>query len=358
LNSQYKVSTDQAKQRLDKFLSEQFERPRNQVQLDIAAGLVRIDGAVATQAGVRLRAEQVVEYVPPEPITTTLLPEAIPLDIVFEDEHLLVLNKPAGLVVHPAPGHSGGTVANALLAHCGPSLAGVGGEGRWGIVHRLDALTSGLMLAAKTQPAYERLVAMLAQRAVHRLYLGLAQGHFMETRGVIELPMGRRRSQRTLMGVIDPRRAARWGVTGKPARTDWELILQGDGVGLLGLSLHSGRTHQIRVHLQAIGRPIYGDPEYGRTIARTLHTLPQALRKPLSAVWPKRQLLHAGRLTLQHPLEEARTLNFTCPMPADFRRVVELFWPAELLDEHLEKWMTQPLATEDAETEPPAQGGS
>src|SRR5262245_11734693 len=243
--------------RLDKFLAHCFEgRARNQIQQDIEKGLVRVEGQVVTQASLKLKPGQRIEYDLPEAKGEKLKPENIPLTVVFEDENLIVIDKPAGLVVHPAPGHASGTLANALLAHCGPALEGVGGEGRWGIVHRLDALTSGLMIAAKKQGAYEKLVAMLAARHVRRSDLGLAPGYFHENSGTVELAIARRRSDRTLMGALDPRRAARHGITGKTARTDWELLIQGEGAAFLGLKLHTGRTHQIRVHMQAIGRPI------------------------------------------------------------------------------------------------------
>ena len=311
--------TDSEGTRIDRWLAERVDgRARNQIQNDLEAGLIRVAGKVQP-ARYRVRLGELIEYDLPEVIVSTLQPESIPLNIVFEDEFMIVIDKPAGLVVHPAPGHASGTVANALLAHCGPSLEGVGGEDRWGLVHRLDSLTSGLMMAAKTQPAYEALVEALSERRVSRQYLGVVIGSFKEDEGTVDRPIGRRPNDRKRMGV------AREG-EGREARTDWRLLCQSDGLALLGLALHSGRTHQIRVHLQSVGHPILGDNEYGWTRSRTLQMMEQHLRNRVMAVWPERQLLHAAKLSFEHPILPDTPLTFQSPLPEDMRRVVEMVW--------------------------------
>lgn len=321
--------------RLDRWLADQCEgRARNQIQLDLQAQRVRVNGELHP-ARYRVRLGDEVAYDQPEvPEREGLKPEAIPLDILFEDEHLIVINKPAGLVVHPAPGHASGTLANALLAHCGPSLEGVGGEDRWGIVHRLDNLTSGLMMAAKTQQAHEVLVAALARHEVRRHYLGVVIGSFKTNTGTIDQPIGRRKSDRKKMGIRSD---------GREARTDWRLLCQDKGLSLLALRLQTGRTHQIRVHLQSIGRPILADPDYGWTRPRTMHALPQTVRTHLMAIWPDRQMLHAARLAFSHPVDKDRLLDLHCPLPEDFERLCEEIW-GEMGREKLASWHSEPLA--------------
>ncbi len=310
---------DSAGLRLDRWLSDRLpDRTRNQIQHDLEAGCITVNGA-AEPARYKVRDGDRIAYQVPAPETERLKPESIPLAIVHEDEHVIVIDKPAGMVVHPAPGHPGGTLANALLAHCGPSLAGVGGDGRWGIVHRLDAQTSGLMVAARTPLAYRRLTAALAERAVSRRYLGIVIGSMHQDGGSIDRPLGRRASDRKKIGV------AKEG-QGRPSQTDWRVLVQDHGLALLGLTLHTGRTHQIRVHLESIGRPILSDPDYGWTLPRTLAAIAPKLRPQLSAVWPGRQMLHAARLSFNHPATN-EPLLFTAMPPADMLAVLDLAWP-------------------------------
>jgi len=324
--------------RLDRWLAQCLDgRARNQIQHDIEAGRVRIEGEVRPSR-YRVRGGDRIEYELPSPAPTELKPEPIPLNIIFQDEHLLVIDKPAGMVVHPAPGHSGGTVANALLAHCGPSLEGVGEEGRWGIVHRLDRDTSGLMLAARSPQVHDALVAALAERRVRRNYLGLAVGNFKEGEGLIDRPIGRRPKDRKRMGIIED---------GRVACTHWRVLTQVDGLSLLGLTLQTGRTHQVRVHLQSIGRPALADPDYGWTKSRTLQILPQTARPKLAAVWPGRQMLHAVRLALDHPVMPRCRLNFQSHLPEDMLGVLRAFWEVEHLDQVIRLW-----GQEDATAEP------
>lgn len=321
---------DSAGLRLDRWLSDHLpDRARNQIQHDLEAGHISVNG-VAEPARYKVRLGDKIIYQIPAPDTERLKPESIPLAIIYEDEHVIVVDKPAGMVVHPAPGHHGGTLANALLAHCGPSLAGVGGEGRWGIVHRLDAHTSGLMVAARTQLAYRVLTAALAERTVNRRYLAIVIGSMHQDSGSIDKPLARKMTDRKKIGI------AREG-QGRASQTDWRVLVQDHGLSLLGLALHTGRTHQIRVHLESIGRPIVGDPDYGWTLARTLAAITPKLRPQLSAVWPGRQMLHATRLSFNHPSTN-EPLLFTASPPADMTAVLDLAWP-EIWKPAVVKWL-------------------
>lgn len=247
----------------------------------------------------------VVRFPEDEP-PRTLQPASIPLNVLFEDEHLAVIDKPAGLVVHPAPGHWDDTLVNALVAR-GTTLAG-GAEGRPGIVHRLDRDTSGLMVIAKTDLAHRRLGAAIAARRVHRGYAALAWGHLAKSPTVIEGPIARHPQDRKRMMVT---------ATGRPSRTDARVVARFDMAELLRLELHSGRTHQIRVHLEHIGHPIVGDPVYAgggsRRITGPLRRAAEALEGATS-----RQALHAAVLAFRHPTA-GTPLEFRSEWPPDLR---------------------------------------
>lgn len=332
----HRVEPGEVGRRLDVWLA---ARPgavsRHQAQLDIEAGRVRVNGRTQPSR-YKLRDGDLIEIEarPETPGLDDLRPSDIPLNIVYEDEHLLVIDKPAGVVVHPAPGHVEGTLANALLAHAGPPIADVGGPGRCGIVHRLDKLTSGLLVAAKTQEAHEALTSDLAERKIQRIYLGIALGNFTDAEGEIEKPIGRRSSDRKLMGVVGD---------GREAKTSYKVLLQTDGIALLLLRLHTGRTHQIRVHLQSIGRPILGDAEYGYTKLRSLQMLKQELRNKLGPIWPERQMLHAAGLKFKHPVTGEVVLRVSEP-PEDMRRVASVaFESGELERGHLARALAKSL---------------
>jgi 23S rRNA pseudouridine1911/1915/1917 synthase len=276
-------------QRLDKVLVALApEFSRNHLQSLVERGHVRIDGQTATVVARKLRAGQrlQLELVPTEE-SQAFRAQPMALDIVFEDDHLLVINKPAGLVVHPAPGHWSGTLLNGLLAHHAPSAS----LPRAGIVHRLDKDTSGLMVVGKTLSAVTALSRAIAAREVHRHYLALAHGSVAWVDKSVEAPIGRDPVSRVRMAVV---------VGGKPARTDVECLAARDGLSALHCRLHTGRTHQIRVHLASCGHALVADVLYGGRPALGL----------------ERQALHAARLAFAHP-DDGRALDFTAPLPAD-----------------------------------------
>jgi 23S rRNA pseudouridine1911/1915/1917 synthase len=293
--------------RLDKFLAAQLpEFSRTQIQRLIEQGHVSVASAEAT-ARYRVRAAEQIRLGVPPPRPARPIAEAIPLPIVYEDEALVVINKPPGMVVHPAPGHARGTLVNALLYHC-RTLSGIGGEERPGIVHRLDKDTSGLLLVAKHDRSHRHLAAQLKARQVRRRYLALVVGRMPAAHGTMDGPIGRHPQQRQKMAVV---------AHGRAACTHYEVVDVWGPVTRLRLRLDTGRTHQIRVHLAHAGRPVVGDPVYGPGTVR----LPQApqLERQLRAF--SRQALHAEELRFQHP-ETAAWMTFTAPLPADMQGLI------------------------------------
>ena len=293
-------------ERLDRFLADQLGLSRTQAARLVADKAVTVEGKWARASRLLTRGEQVTVEIPDHEPPRTLQPAHIPLTIVYEDEHLAVLDKPAGLVVHPAPGHWNDTLVNALIAR-GTTLAG-GAEGRPGIVHRLDRDTSGLMVVAKTDLAHRRLGAALAARRVHRTYAALAWGHLAHSPTVIEAPLARHPTDRKRMAVT---------VHGRPARTDAYVAARFEVVDLLRLELHTGRTHQIRVHLEHIGHPVVGDPVYAGGGSRRISGAARREAQVIERATP-RQALHAAALAFRHPVAGAQ-LEFRAEWPADLR---------------------------------------
>ncbi len=291
-------------ERLDRFLADQLGLSRTQAARLVADKAVSVDGKWARASRLLSRGEQVTVEIPDHEPPRTLQPAAIPLNVVFEDEHLAVLDKPAGLVVHPAPGHWDDTLVNALVAR-GTTLAG-GAEGRPGIVHRLDRDTSGLMIVAKTDLAHRRLGAAIAARRVHRTYAALAWGHLAESPTVIEAPLARHPTDRKRMAVT---------ARGRAARTDVYVAARFGVVDLLRLELHTGRTHQIRVHLEHIGHPVVGDPVYAGGGSRRISGAARREAQAIERATP-RQALHAAALAFRHPAT-GEPLEFRAEWPAD-----------------------------------------
>jgi len=307
---EYAARAEDAGERLDRFLARASGLSRARIQRLIDDGEVLVDGHPAKPSALVGAGQRVRLRIPPV-LPTALRPEAIPLDILFEDEALVVLNKPAGLVVHPGAGCATGTLVHALLFHC-PHLPGIGGVERPGIVHRLDRETSGVMVVAKTAAAHQALSRQFKERIVRKRYLALAHGRLEREVGRIEAPIGRRAADRKRMGV---RRDG-----GREARTAYRVLRRYADMTLVELSLETGRTHQIRVHLAHVGHPVVGDRVYGGRQER------RAERG--GAV--ERQMLHAWRLAFRHP-ESGAWLEFTAPPPADFLAAAGATSPEELL---------------------------
>jgi 23S rRNA pseudouridine1911/1915/1917 synthase len=291
-------------ERLDRFLADQLALSRTQAARIVAAGAVRVNGKVARASRIPEHRDLIEVTYPEHEPPRTLVPHSLPLVVVFEDEYLAVIDKPAGLVVHPAPGHWDDTLVNALVAR-GTTLSG-GAEGRPGIVHRLDRDTSGLMVVAKTDVAHRRLGAALAARQVKRGYAVLAWGHFAESPVVIEAAMARSPTDRKRMTVR---------ADGRPARTDVHVLARFAVCDLLRAELHSGRTHQIRVHLAHAGHPVVGDPVYGGGGARRMTGPGRQAAERLERATP-RQALHAAELMFRHPVTGAR-MAFASEWPGD-----------------------------------------
>lgn len=284
--------------RLDAFVASRANGlTRSQAARYIDEGRVSVDGKPAAKS-CRLTGSETVTVEVPEVRETAVAPQDIPLDVVYEDGDVIVVNKPAGLVVHPAPGHPDGTLVNALLHHCGASLSGIGGEKRPGIVHRIDRDTSGLIIAAKNDAAHLGLSAQLSSHTLARTYECLVVGNLKEDSGTVDAPIGRHPSDRKRMAVV---------AGGRPAVTHWEVIARYPGVTHVRCRLETGRTHQIRVHMASIGHPLLGDVVYGN-------------KKPFPGL--AGQCLHAKRLRFLHP-STGEPVEVECPLPQWFTDVLK-----------------------------------
>ena len=306
------VESEDAGQRVDRLLAERLtDLSRSRLKALIEDGRLTVDGATITNPSMRVKPGQRLQLDPPPPVDDRPLPQAMDLAIVYEDAELLVLDKPVGLVVHPAAGNLDQTLVNALLAHCGDSLTGIGGVRRPGIVHRLDKDTSGLMVVAKSERAHVALSAAFADRTIERAYWAIVWGMPSPREGEIDGPIGRSPTNRKKMAVVAASR-------GKPATTRYRTEQRfGDHATLIECRLLTGRTHQIRVHLAHSGHPLIGDPVYGTRAGRILASLGTA--GAAVAAFP-RQALHARLLGFSHPATGEK-LSFESPLPVDMARL-------------------------------------
>ncbi|MDB9520766.1 RluA family pseudouridine synthase [Dolichospermum circinale CS-1225] len=289
--------------RLDRYLSQKLsDLSRSRIQQLIEQGHVQVNDQICTSKKVNLKVGDRISLEIPAIEPLQLLAADIPLDILYEDEELIILNKPAGLVVHPAPGHPEGTLVNAILAHC-PNLPGIGGIQRPGIVHRLDKDTTGAIVIAKTDLAYQHLQAQLQAKTARREYLGLVYGVPKTETGSIDLPIGRNPQDRKKMGIVSVEDG------GRAAITHWQVQERLANYTLIHFQLETGRTHQIRVHTAKIGHPIVGDPLYS-----SAHSIGVNLPG---------QALHAWKLQLQHPVS-GKLLQVTAPLPRSFTTLLEV----------------------------------
>jgi 23S rRNA pseudouridine1911/1915/1917 synthase len=279
---------------------------RERLKALIRSGAVEAGGKAIRDPAIKVRGEEALRVAVPEPEPAHNEPQDIPLTILFEDEHLLVVDKPAGLVVHPAAGNFDGTLVNALLHHCAGRLSGIGGVARPGIVHRIDKDTSGLLVVAKTDVAHEGLAKQFAAHSIDRRYLAIVSGMPKTGGGSIDAPLGRSATNRKKIAIVE-------GHRGKRAVTHWKLLEVLRDCALVECRLETGRTHQVRVHMASIGHPLVGDPVYGRS--------GKTHGKILKDLQFHRQALHATELGFTHPVTKHR-LSFTSPMPPDMQELM------------------------------------
>ncbi|MDN2565376.1 RluA family pseudouridine synthase [Aquibium sp. A9E412] len=324
-----RVAPDDAGARLDRWLAGVFapDLSRSRVQALIRAGAVSCDGAAVAEASRKVAEGEVYTLALPPAAEPVPAPQAIPLAILHEDAALIVIDKPAGLVVHPGAGNPDGTLVNALIHHCGDTLSGIGGVRRPGIVHRLDRDTSGVMVVAKTDRAHRRLSGGFARKAeeggVERAYLALVWGAPEPAQGRVDAPLGRAPGDRTLRAVVPEGRA-----DARRAVTRYRVLERYGGAGgealasLVECRLETGRTHQIRVHMAHLGHPLVGDPAYGRGFRSKANRLPEPLRGHVAGF--ARQALHANVIVFRHP-ETGAAMRFQADPPADMAALVEAF---------------------------------
>lgn len=303
--------------RLDQFVSDVADLTRSAAAKLIEEGNVTVRGKSVAK-NYRLRMGDTVEILLPEPEASEALPENIPLDVIYEDDDLIVINKPVGMVVHPAAGNPNGTLVNALLYHCKGSLSGIGGVIRPGIVHRIDKDTSGLLVAAKNDETHLALSELLKGHRINRIYTAIAVGNFREDSGTLNAPIGRHPVDRKRMAVIkNPELRARDAVT------HWSVLSRAEADGnsftLLRCELETGRTHQIRVHMSSLGHPLLGDALYGGGGSRF-----EAKHRALIIG----QCLHAGELIFTHP-RTGKEMHFTAPMPPEMARLCGMLFQNE-----------------------------
>ena len=278
---------------------------RERLKALIRSGALARDAVAVRDPAIKVRGDETFTLAVPEPEPAHNEPQDIPLRVIFEDEHLLVVDKPAGLVVHPAAGNRDGTVVNALLHHCRGSLSGIGGVARPGIVHRIDKDTSGLLVVAKTNVAHEGLAKQFAAHSIDRRYLAIVNGVPKAKEGTVDAPLARSSTNRKKISIVE-------GERGKRAVTHWQRLQILSDAALVECRLETGRTHQVRVHMASIGHPLLGDPVYGRS--------GRAHAKLLKELQFHRQALHAAELGFTHPVGHHR-LSFSSGMPPDMQEL-------------------------------------
>ena len=292
-----KTTEESRGKRLDAYLADSIEDlTRSAAANLIEAGAVRLNGKAAAKS-YKIAGGETVEVTLPEPTAIDAVPQNIPLDVVYEDGDVIVVNKPSGMVVHPAPGHADGTLVNALLYHCGESLSGIGGALRPGIVHRIDRDTSGLIIAAKNDAAHQGLTAQLSDHTLGRTYECIVTGNLREDAGTVDAPIARHPTDRKKMAVVPG---------GRNAVTHWEVIARYPGYTHVRCRLETGRTHQIRVHMAYLGHPILGDTVYGN-------------KKEVPGLTG--QCLHAVGLQFIHP-RTLELVQLSCPLPEEFTKML------------------------------------
>ena len=289
---------EDAGERLDAFLARRLENVTRSAAARLCQDGQVVSGGKPLAKNARLTGGETIQVTLPDPEASEAVPQNIPLDVVYEDADVIVVNKPKGLVVHPAPGHPDGTLVNALLYHCGDSLSGIGGELRPGIVHRIDRDTSGLIIAAKNDDAHQKLSAQLQDHTLARTYACIVVGNLRQDSGTVDAPIGRSPGDRKKMAVVPD---------GRRAVTHWEVVARYGGHTLLRCRLETGRTHQIRVHMAYIGHPIQGDMVYGA-------------KKAVPGL--QGQCLHAVGLRFLHP-RTGELVELHCPLPESFLRQLE-----------------------------------
>jgi 23S rRNA pseudouridine1911/1915/1917 synthase len=293
--------------RLDKALAEASGLSRERVKALLGEGRISLSGKAVSQPSLKVEAGVPFTIAVPEAAPAEAVAQDIPLNVVFEDEDLIVVDKPAGLVVHPAAGNLDGTLVNALLHHCRGQLSGIGGVARPGIVHRIDKDTSGLLVVAKTDRAHEGLAAQFADHSIERAYLAVVAGRPVPLAGTVTGAIARSNTNRKKMAIVEDGR-------GKHAVTHYRTLESLKSASLVECRLETGRTHQVRVHMSSIGHMLLGDPVYGRT--------PSAIRPILQKLGFSRQALHAAELGFIHPVTGER-VHFVSPIPDDMRTLID-----------------------------------
>ena len=302
------VTAEEAGARLDAYLASATELTRSAAARLMEEEQVTLNGKRANKKD-KVKAGDVIIVLLPEPEPDEAIPQDIPLDIVYEDEDILVVNKPCGMVVHPAAGNPDGTLVNAILYHCGDSLSGIGGVIRPGIVHRIDKDTSGLLVVAKNDAAHLALSEQLKVHRVRRVYHAIAIGNLREDMGTVDAPIGRHPTDRKKMAVL---RGA--DAHARDAITHYRMLERFAGMCHVECRLETGRTHQIRVHMASLGHPLLGDPVYGGANHKFCENHPALIHG---------QCLHAAELSLIHP-RSGEEMHFTCPLPEDMERILDL----------------------------------